>query len=101
MKLFLKKEKKKSCCCQEKTEARIKILGSGCAKCKALEGVVLEALEELKMYIRTEHITDFSEIAAYGVMTTPALVVDNQVVSYGRILKKEEVKAILQAMKVM
>ena len=40
--------------------------------------------------------TDFSQIAAYGVMTTPALVVDGKVVSYGKVLKKDEVKALIQ-----
>ena len=43
-----------------------------------------------------DHVTDFSQIAAYGVMTTPALVVDDKVVSCGKILKKDEVKAIIQ-----
>jgi len=43
-----------------------------------------------------EHITDFSQIAAYGVMTTPALVIDNKVVSYGKVLKVDEVVKIIQ-----
>ncbi len=43
-----------------------------------------------------DHVTDFTQIAAYGVMTTPALVVDGKVVSYGKVLKKEEAKAIIQ-----
>ncbi len=43
-----------------------------------------------------EHITDFARIASYGVMTTPALVIDGKVVSYGKVLKTEEVVKILQ-----
>ena len=43
-----------------------------------------------------DHVTDFAQIAAYGVMTTPALVVDGKVVSYGKVLKKDEVKALIQ-----
>ena len=43
-----------------------------------------------------EHVTDFGKIAAYGVMTTPALVVDGKVVSYGKVLKKDEAKALIQ-----
>ena len=43
-----------------------------------------------------DHVTDFTEIAAYGVMTTPALVIDGNVVSYGKVLKKDEAKAVIQ-----
>ncbi|MCI8598198.1 MAG: thioredoxin family protein [Lachnospiraceae bacterium] len=51
---------------------------------------------ELGINTSIDHVTDFTEIAAYGVMTTPALVVDGKVVSYGKVLKKEEVKAVIQ-----
>ena len=62
------------------------------------EGVELqdEALAELGMDTEIEHVTDFAKIAAYGVMTTPALVVDGKVVSYGKVLKKDEAKALIQ-----
>ena len=43
-----------------------------------------------------DHVTDFTQIAAYGVMTTPALVVDGKVVSYGKVLKKDEAKVLIQ-----
>lgn len=109
MSLFKKKEKKESCCCggecsaedMAKAEvakgegARIKILGSGCANCKALEKGTQEALSELGKDLPIDHVTDFAQIAAYGVMTTPALVVDDKVVSYGKVLKKDEIKDIL------
>ena len=74
----------------------VKILGTGCAKCNQLEQATIEALKELGMDGNVEHVTDFAEIAAYGVMTTPGLVVDGKVVSYGKVLKKDEVIKILQ-----
>jgi small redox-active disulfide protein 2 len=107
MSLFGKKEKK--CCCGSNcaqavkaaergkiSGASVKILGSGCAKCNQLETNTLEALKVLKMDTAIDHITDFAQIAAYGVMTTPALVVDGKVVSYGKVLKTDEVAAILK-----
>mgnify|MGYP002591670183 CR=1 FL=1 len=104
MNLFGKK-KAKSCCGgnftpetmarAEKGGSGIKVLGSGCAKCNALEASVREALAELGMDADIDHVTDFAQIAAYGVMTTPALVVDGKVVSYGKVLSKEEAKALL------
>lgn len=54
-----------------------------------------EALVELGMDTTIDHVTDFSQIAAYGVMTTPALVVDGKVVSYGKVLTKKEAKTII------
>lgn len=115
MALFGKKDKKEesSCCCggkcdcesmakaeAAKTEgASVKILGGGCAKCNQLEAATKEALKQLGMDTTIDHVTDFSKIAAYGVMSTPALVVDGKVVSYGKVLKTEEVVKILQKVK--
>ena len=93
------------CCCSAnepeknnsvKEQSQIKVLGSGCKKCNELEGAVKEALNELGMNDNIEHVTDFTQIAAYGVMSTPALVVDGKVVSFGKVLKKEDVIKILQ-----
>lgn len=103
-----KKEEKTSCCCGSctpeamsqaeaaKASGGVKVLGSGCAKCGALEQAAREALAELGMDTSIDHVTDFAQIAAYGVMTTPALVVDGKVVSYGKVLKKDEAKALIQ-----
>ena len=77
-------------------EASVKVLGSGCAKCNSLEGAVKEALAELGMDTTVEHVTDFAQIASYGVMSTPALVVDGKVVSFGRVLTKDSAVAILK-----
>lgn len=110
MGLFGKKKETTACCCggtcnsetmaqaaTAKTKgAAVKVLGSGCAKCNQLETATLEALVQLGMDTTIDHVTDFSQIAAYGVMTTPALVVDGKVISYGKVLKKDEVIALLQ-----
>lgn len=80
-----------------KTEgASVKVLGSGCAKCNALEAATRAALEQLGMDTEIDHVTDFAKIASYGVMSTPALIVDGKVVSYGKVLKTEEVVTILK-----
>lgn len=80
-----------------KTEgSSVKVLGSGCAKCNQLEAATKAALEQLGMDTTIDHVNDFAKISAYGVMTTPALVIDGKVVSYGKVLKTEEVVKILQ-----
>ena len=61
-----------------------------------MEDAVRAALTELGMDTSIDHVTDLTQIAAYGVMTTPALVVDGKVVSYGKVLKKEEAKSVIQ-----
>lgn len=109
MKLFGKKEEKKSCCCSgnctsetmehaEMTKKKdgIKVLGSGCAKCIALENATRTAISEMNLDFNIEHITDFTQIASYGVMSTPALVINSKVVSYGKVLTIDEVKAIIE-----
>ena len=80
----------------KKEGASVKILGSGCAKCNQLETAAKAALEELNMDTAIDHVTDFTQIAAYGVMTTPALVIDGKVVSYGKVLKVDEIVKILK-----
>lgn len=69
----------------------MKVLGGGCDKCNALEKNVKEALSELGMTNEIDHVTDFGQIAAMGVMSTPALVIDNKVVSMGKVLRKDDV----------
>lgn len=78
------------------TASGVQVLGSGCAKCNALEAAARAALEELGMDAAVGHVTDFAQIAAYGVMSTPALAVDGKVVSCGRALNKEEAKALIR-----
>ena len=73
----------------------VKILGSGCSKCNEVEKSTVEALAELGIEAVVDHVTDFADIAKYGVMQTPALVVDGKVLSYGRVLSKNDVKKLL------
>ena len=73
----------------------IKVLGPGCPKCQQTEKVVKEAVMEAGVDAQIEKVTDTMEIAGYGVFGTPALVVDGEVKSVGKIPKKEDVKSWL------
>ncbi len=73
----------------------IKILGTGCKKCKKLEENVKVAVEELGKDIKVEKVEDIQEIMNYGVMSTPALVIDEQVKSTGKLLKPKDIKKLL------
>ena len=75
---------------------QIKILGSGCPNCKLLEANVLKAIKEMKIKANVEKVTDIAKIIEYGVMSTPALVIDKKVVSYGKVLTSEEIKKLLK-----
>lgn len=74
----------------------IKILGSGCKSCIQLYENVNAALEEMGLQAEVVKVTDFAEITGYGVMSTPAIVFNEQVVSYGKVLKPAEVKKLLE-----
>ena len=74
----------------------IKVLGTGCRKCKKLEEVTRTAVAELSIDANVEKIEDMLKIMAFGVMSTPALVVDEKVVSSGKLLTVAEVKDLLQ-----
>lgn len=76
---------------------QIKVLGPGCKNCQNLEKNTLAALEQLGIDAQVEHVTDYGDIAAYGVMKTPGLVVDEQVVLSGRVAKPEEIAQLLSA----
>lgn len=107
MKFFKKKnvEETVSCDCDNHTtkketnvdnkECYVKVLGSGCDKCNILSKNTTEALEQLNMDSCIQKVTDFTEIAKFGVMSTPALVLGNDVVSTGKVLTVEEVKDLL------
>ena len=73
----------------------IKILGSGCANCVNLEKVAKQAASELGIAATFEKVTDFADIASYGIMRTPGLVVDEQVVLSGRVPTAAQVKELL------
>ncbi len=71
----------------------IKVLGSGCANCKRLEQIASKVVDTLGIQASIEKVTDFQKIVEYGIMATPGLVVNEKVVSYGRIPSEEEVDA--------
>lgn len=77
-------------------ELSIKILGSGCRNCVKLSVNVAQALNQLGVEAKVEKITDFPQITAYGVMSTPALVINEVVVSAGKVLRPSEVVEILE-----
>jgi len=74
----------------------VKVLGAGCANCHRLEDRANEALRELGADGTVELITDFSRISSYGVMAIPALVVDDRVVSTGRVPDVAEIVSLLR-----
>ncbi len=73
----------------------IKVLGSGCSKCKKLEENVHKALTEQGTDATVEKVADLQTIMSYGVMMTPALVIDDKVVSSGKILSPSEIMSLL------
>jgi hypothetical protein len=111
MKLFGKKtEKETPACacsgnaevCTDESEAAdssalksVKVLGSGCKSCEALLKNTNEALQNMKAPLTAEYITDMTVIAGYGIMSTPALVVNERVVAMGKVLTPAEVEKLL------
>lgn len=75
----------------------VKTLGSGCKKCVTLTENTKTALASLGREAEVVKVTDFAEIAAHGVMSTPALAIDDKVVSVGKVLSADEVAALLKA----
>lgn len=73
----------------------IKILGTGCPKCKALEKLTREVVEQNGIDATITKVEDIVEIMKYGIMTTPALVVDGKVTIKGRIPSTDEIKRLL------
>ena len=74
----------------------IKILGPGCAKCEQTEKIVKAAVSETGVDAQITKVTDVMEIAKHGVFVTPAVVVDGEVKSVGKVPSKEEVKAWIE-----
>jgi small redox-active disulfide protein 2 len=74
---------------------KIEVLGPGCKNCESLEKATKEALGQLGVDADVDKITDYGEIAAYGVMSTPALAIDGEVVSSGRVPSVGEITELL------
>ncbi len=74
----------------------IKVLGTGCANCKNLEKATLNAVKELNIIATIEKEEDIQKIMGYGIMRTPALVINEKIVLYGRVPGVSELKEIIQ-----
>jgi len=74
----------------------IKVLGTGCANCKALEKSVINALAEMDFIANVEKEEDITKIMSYGIMRTPGLVIDGKVVLSGRVPSVNEIKEIIE-----
>lgn len=86
-----------SCCCGENDTVikSIKVLGAGCKNCHEQYEQVKKAVEELGLNVDVEYITDMEKVMAYGVMSMPAIVINEKVVSMGKVLKSVEVIKLL------
>lgn len=74
----------------------IKILGPGCAKCQKTEEIVKEVVAETNLKATVQKVTNMMEIAGYGVMSTPAVVLDGKVILSGKVPNKDDVKSWLE-----
>jgi len=75
----------------------VKILGSGCRNCQNLEANTAQALHDLDIDATIDHVRDEIEIIGYGVMSTPALVVDDEVLVSGRVPSPDQVRTLISA----
>ena len=107
-----KEEEKKSCCCGPAPRAEetascccgapvegvccVKVLGAGCKSCHEQYENAKEAVRSLGLDVEVEYITDMEMVMSYGVMSMPAIVVNEKVVSMGKVLKAAEVEKLLQ-----
>ena len=82
---------------KESGDMIIKILGTGCAKCGKLEKNVKAAIGELGINATVEKVEDLPSIMKYGVMSTPALVIDEKVKAVGRVLDTKEITKLIQS----
>lgn len=91
-------QKVNNCCGGDKKLTSIKVLGAGCKSCHDQYENVKKAIEELGLGIEVEYITDMEKVMAYGVMSMPAIVVNETVASMGKVLKSCEVIKLLGKM---
>ena len=82
-----------TCCCDKNT---IKVLGSGCKNCHDLFDATQVAIKNMGSSVAVEYVTDMEKIMEYGVMSMPALVVNEKVVSMGKVLKAADVEKLLR-----
>lgn len=91
------KTKATSCCCGAPVEGIccVKILGAGCKSCHEQYENAKAAVQALGLNVEVEYITDMEKVMEYGVMSMPAIVVNDQVVSMGKVLKAADVEKLL------
>lgn len=75
----------------------IRILGAGCPRCRALGKATMAALAELNLPADLQHVTNLTEISRYGIVVTPALVINGKVRCAGRVLSKEQIKSLISS----
>ena len=103
---FGKKKEASACCCQSGGaqagccsnggESTVKVLGSGCRNCHTLLENTKAALDSMGLPTEVDYVTDMQKIMEYGVMQMPALVVNDKVVSMGKVLTAAEVEQLLR-----
>lgn len=76
---------------QEDIAMEIKVLGPGCVRCEQVEKLIREVLAETSVEATVDKVKDFKQIASYGVFGTPAVIIDGEVKSVGKIPKKEDI----------
>ena len=74
----------------------IKVLGTGCANCKKTKAVIADAVKEMHLDLKVVEVQDISAIMAYGVMSTPAIVINEKVVSAGRVPARSQVAEMIR-----
>ena len=77
------------------SKIEIKILGTGCTNCKTLQKNVEICLSQMGLEVNIEKVTDMIDIMSYGIMRTPGFVINNKVVSYGKLLNTAEIKKLI------
>lgn len=94
---FGKKEEAESCCCGEPADGIccIKVLGAGCKSCHEQFENAKAAVSSMGLSVEVEYITDMEKAMEYGVMSMPAIVVNEKVVSMGKVLKAADVEKLL------
>ncbi len=86
-----------ACCCEQATGIRnVKVLGAGCKSCHEQYEYAKAAVANMGLSVEVEYITDMEKVVAYGVMSMPAIVVNETVVSVGKVLKAADVEKLLQ-----
>ena len=91
-----KKEMDTDCCCKEAGSLNsVKVLGAGCKSCHEQFENAKTAVKSLGLSVEVEYVTDMEKIMGYGVMSMPAIVVNEKVVSMGKVLKVSEVEKLL------